>query len=133
MIPLGHACGRIGCFFYGCCYGKDSDAWCAVVFPKFSPSWYEHGQRMVSVLPTQLFEAAALLVLFALLLALYLKRRRGTCAAYLAGYGVIRFCMEFMRGDPRAAFWGLSIGQVISIALVAAGATLFLATSRNAR
>ena len=68
VIPLGHACGRIGCFFYGCCYGKDSDAWCAVVFPKFSPSWYEHGQRMVSVLPTQLFEAAALLVLFALLL-----------------------------------------------------------------
>ena len=88
---------------------------------------------MVYVLPTQIFEAAALLVLFALLLALYLKRRRGTCAAYLAGYGVIRFCMEFMRGDPRAAFWGLSIGQVISIALVAAGATLFFATSRNAR
>ena len=21
VIPLGHACGRIGCFFYGCCYG----------------------------------------------------------------------------------------------------------------
>ena len=30
VIPLGHACGRIGCFFYGCCYGRDSDAWCAV-------------------------------------------------------------------------------------------------------
>ena len=133
VIPLGHACGRIGCFFYGCCYGKDSDAWCAVVFPKFSPSWYEHGQRMVSVLPTQLFEAAALLVLFAALLALYIKRRRDTCAAYLAGYGVIRFFMEFFRGDPRAAFWGLSIGQVISIALIATGAVLFLATRRRGK
>ena len=130
VIPLGHACGRIGCFFYGCCYGRDSDAWCAVVFPKFSPSWYEHGQRMVSVLPTQLFEAAALLVLFAVLLALYLRFRRGTCAAYLVGYGVIRFCIEFMRGDPRAAFWGLSIGQVISVCLVAAGAALFFSTRR---
>ena len=80
---------------------------------------------MVSVLPTQLFEAAALLVLFALLLALYLKRRRDTCAAYLVGYGVIRFCMEFFRGDPRAAFWGLSIGQVISIGLVAAGVGIY--------
>jgi len=130
VIPLGHACGRVGCFFYGCCYGKDSDAWCAVVFPKFSPSWYEHGQRMVAVLPTQLFEATALLVLFALLLALYLRRRRDTCAAYLVGYGAIRFCMEFLRGDPRAAFWGLSIGQVISLGLVAAGAALFLATRR---
>ena len=130
VIPLGHACGRIGCFFYGCCYGRDSDAWCAVVFPKFSPSWYEHGRQMVPVLPTQLFEAAALLVLFAALMALYLRFRRGTCAAYLVGYGVIRFCIEFMRGDPRAAFWGLSIGQVISVCLVAAGAALFFATRR---
>ena len=131
VIPLGHACGRIGCFFYGCCYGKDSEAWCAVVFPKFSPSWYEHGQRMVPVLPTQLFEAAALLVLFAALLALYIKRRRDTCAAYLVGYGVIRFCLEFARGDPRAAFWGLSIGQVICIGLIAAGAALFAATRKR--
>lgn len=131
VIPLGHACGRIGCFFYGCCYGRDSDAWCAVVFPKFSPSWYEHGHRMVSVLPTQLFEAAALIVLFAALLTLYVKRRRDTCAAYLAGYGVIRFLLEFLRGDPRAAFWHLSIGQVISIGLVAAGVVLFLCTRRR--
>ena len=133
VIPLGHACGRIGCFFYGCCYGRDSDAWCAVVFPKFSPSWYEHGRQMVPVLPTQLFEAAALLVLFAALMALYLRFRRGTCAAYLVGYGVIRFCIEFMRGDPRAAFWGLSIGQVISVCLVAAGAALFFSTRRMRR
>ena len=133
VIPLGHACGRIGCFFYGCCYGRDSDAWCAVVFPKFSPSWYEHGRQMVSVLPTQLFEAAALLALFAALMALYLRFRRGTCAAYLVGYGVIRFCIEFMRGDPRAAFWGLSIGQVISVCLVAAGAVLFFSTRRMRR
>ncbi len=128
VIPLGHAFGRLGCFCYGCCYGRDSDAWCAVVFPKFSPSWYEHGRQMVPVLPTQLFEAAALLALFAILLALYLKFRRGTCAAYLVGYGIIRFSVEFFRGDPRAAFWGLSIGQVISIGLVFAGIALFLAT-----
>ena len=125
VIPLGHACGRIGCFFYGCCYGKDSESWCAVVFPKFSPSWYEHGQRMVPVLPTQLFEAAALLVLFAVLLALYLRRRRDTCAVYLVGYAAIRFGMEFLRGDPRAAFWGLSIGQVISLGMAVLGACFF--------
>ena len=131
VIPLGHAFGRIGCFCYGCCYGRDSQAWCAVVFPKFSPSWYEHGHRMVPVLPTQLFEAAALLVLFALLISIYLRYRRGTCAAYLAGYGVIRFCMEFFRGDPRAAFLGLSIGQVISIALVVAGVVIFFCSRRR--
>jgi hypothetical protein len=38
-----------------------------------------------------------------------------------------------MRGDPRAAFWGLSIGQVISVCLVAAGAALFFSTRRMRR
>ncbi|MBP5284941.1 MAG: prolipoprotein diacylglyceryl transferase [Kiritimatiellae bacterium] len=131
-VPLGHACGRIGCFFYGCCYGRDSDAWCAVVFPEFSPSWYEHGRRLVGVLPVQLFEAAALLALFAVLLAVYLKTRRHTTGIYLVGYAAIRFGLEFLRGDPRAAFCGLSIGQLISIGTALAGAA-FLAYGERTR
>jgi phosphatidylglycerol:prolipoprotein diacylglycerol transferase len=131
LVPLGHAFGRIGCFFYGCCYGRDSDAWCAVTFPAGSPSWYEHGRRMVSVLPTQLFEAAALIALFSFLLWLYrekylkLRLRLGegvVCAVYLVGYAMVRFGMEFLRGDPRAEFGPFSISQVISMAMVALGA-----------
>ena len=142
VIPLGHACGRIGCFFFGCCYGKVSTSCLAVRFPKFSPAWYEqmHGglipvsaNSSLPVLPTQLFESAALLVLFAALLALYLKRGRGTTAAYLAGYGVIRFGMEFLRGDPRAAFWGLSIGQAVSLGLILAAVAVFLVSRTRAR
>jgi phosphatidylglycerol:prolipoprotein diacylglycerol transferase len=128
LVPLGHAFGRIGCFFYGCCYGKDSDAWCAVVFPAGSPSWYEHGRRMVSVLPTQLFEAAALLALFAVLLAVYVKYRRYTTGIYLVGYAVIRFGMEYLRGDPRAAVGPFSISQTISLAMAAVG-TMFIVIS----
>ena len=129
VTPLGHAFGRVGCFFYGCCYGRDSDAWCAVTFPAGSPSWYEHGRRMVAVLPTQLFEAAALLALFALLM--FLWRRRGgrdglVFGAYLVGYAVIRFGIEYLRGDPRAAVGPFSISQTISIGLAVAG-SLFLA------
>ena len=128
LVPLGHAFGRIGCFFYGCCYGKDSDAWCAVVFPAGSPSWYEHGRRMVPVLPTQLFEAAALIALFALLMAVYVRYRRYTTGIYLIGYAVIRFGMEYLRGDPRAAVGPFSISQTISLAMIAFGA-LFLSVS----
>ena len=129
VIPLGHAFGRVGCFFYGCCYGRDSDAWCAVTFPAGSPSWYEHGRRMVSVLPTQLFESAALLALFVLLM--FLWRRRGgreglIVGSYLVGYAVIRFGIEYLRGDPRAAVGPFSISQTISIGLAVAG-SLFLA------
>jgi len=134
VIPLGHAFGRIGCFFYGCCYGRDSDAWCAVTFPMGSPSWYEHGRRMVSVLPTQLFEAAALLVLFGGLMFVWFKfkRREGLIAGlYLVGYAVIRFGIEYLRGDPRAAVGPFSISQAISLCLLAVGFLFVLWSHRN--
>ncbi len=136
VVPLGHAFGRIGCFFYGCCYGRDSDAWCAVTFPAGSPSWYEHGQRMVSVLPTQLFEAAALLILFCALMALWRKRggRNGlVVGAYMVGYAVIRFGMEYLRGDPRAAVGPFSISQTISLGLAALGVSCLVAGFRPGR
>ena len=129
VIPLGHAFGRIGCFFYGCCYGRDSDCWCAVTFPMGSPSWYEHGRRMVSVLPTQLFEAAALLALFGLLMWVWRGRKAGDgrrgdgliLGLYLVGYAVIRFGIEYLRGDPRAAVGPFSISQAISIGMIVVG------------
>ena len=130
VIPLGHAFGRIGCFFYGCCYGKDSDAWCAVTFPAGSPSWFEHGRRLVPVLPTQLFEAGALLCLFAVLM--FVRRRAKAerpglvMGTYLAGYAVIRFAIECLRGDPRAAVGPFSISQTISLALLLVGAAVIV-------
>ena len=135
LIPLGHACGRVGCFFYGCCYGRLSDSPLAVTFPMHSPAWYEHGRQMVSVLPTQLFEAAALLALFAALMFLW-RRRNGRdgliIGSYMVGYAVIRFGIEYLRGDPRAAVGPFSISQTISIGLALAGAAfLALAFLRN--
>ena len=134
VVPLGHAFGRLGCFFYGCCYGRDSDAWCAVTFPAGSPSWFEHGRRAVSVLPTQLFEAVALLALFAALFVLYRKfaaTRSGlVTGVYMIGYGLIRFGIEYLRGDPRAAVGPFSISQTISIGLILLGVVFGLAAWR---
>lgn len=124
VVPLGHAFGRLGCFFYGCCYGRDSEAWCAVKFPVGSPSWFAHKGHVVSVLPTQLFEALALLALFAVLLVIYRKWRRGTAGAYLVGYAVIRFALEYTRGDPRAAVGPFSISQTISLGMAVFGSVL---------
>ena len=133
VIPLGHAFGRIGCFFFGCCYGRLSTSAVAVSFPRGSPAWYEQlnagqiaatAQRSLSVLPTQLFEAAANLLLFAALFFFFRRFRRGTMALYLTGYAFIRFGMEILRGDPRAAVGPFSISQTISLALLAAGVLL---------
>ncbi len=131
-IPLGHAFGRVGCFFYGCCWGRISDSPLAVRFPMHSPAWFEQvsqglipssASASLPVLPTQLFEAAALLALFAAVLAIYLKWRRFSAGAYLVGYAAVRFGMECLRGDPRAAVLGLSIGQTISIGMALVGAS----------
>ena len=133
VLPLGHAFGRIGCFFYGCCYGRLSQSSWAVTFPRGSPAWYEQlhegllestAQASLPVLPTQLFEAAANLALFAALFFFFRRFKRGTMALYLIGYAIIRFGMEYLRGDPRAAVGPFSISQTISIALLTAGVLL---------
>lgn len=142
VLPLGHACGRIGCFFYGCCYGRLSESALAVSFPRGSPAWgeqLEHGLidstalRALPVLPTQLFEAAALLVLFALVLAIYLRTRRYTAGIYLVGYAFIRFGLEYLRGDPRAAVGPFSISQTISIGVFLAGVVFLTLAFRRPR
>ena len=96
---------------------------------------------MVSVLPTQLFEAAALLALFGLLMyvwhrqaALSTKHQApGTITGlYLCGYAVIRFGIEYLRGDPRAAVGPFSISQTISIGMLIIGAG-FIGFARHHR
>ena len=134
-MPLAHAFGRIGCFFFGCCWGKVSDSALAVSFPAHSPAWTAqvqagrlsvHALRSLPVLPTQLFESAALLVLFVTLYVLYRRTRAWTLPVYLFGYGVIRFLLEFLRDDDRPVWGGLSSAQNVSLALIAAGLIVFV-------
>ena len=146
VIPLAHAFGRVGCFFYGCCYGRVSECACAVAFPRRSPAWVaqvdgglipETAQASLPVLPTQLFEAAAVLCLFALLLFVFLrnwKTRPGfTTGCYLAGYACIRFGIEFLRDDMRQRVGSLSIGQTVSIGLFALGISFMLVSLLRSR
>lgn len=111
---LFHICGRIGCFFGGCCYGKVTDGIFGVYFPDNAGAGiFHHGLK---VLPTQLFEASALA-----LTAIILTRFKNRFAIYCFAYPVIRFLLEFLRGDDRGWFiLGLSPAQFISAVLVTA-------------
>jgi len=119
VIPIGiciaHAFGRLGCFFAGCCSGAPTDAWyglpCSNTYP---------GQNVV---PVQLFEACVLLVLAAVMAFLFF-RYRFPCnfTVYAIGYGVWRFCIEFVRADDRGEFlFSLTPSQFWSIVMVICG------------
>jgi phosphatidylglycerol:prolipoprotein diacylglycerol transferase len=133
VLPLGQFFGRLGCFMHGCCYGHRTEAWYGISFPKGSPAWQEQlssglithqAAEALPVIPTQLIESLATLLLFIALSRAYLKRynERGfVSGCYLMGYATLRFFIEFLRGDPRALVGPLSIGQTISISIFLGG------------
>jgi len=126
QIMLGLFFGRIGCFFSGCCYGAETDSWLGVKFP----------QRHAPVHPTQLYEAAAVLILALVLYAVIWPRKRGHGEVFgwlLVLYGGVRWLLEIVRADPRGSLGPLSTSQLIGIPLMAAGVWLILTIRRRAR
>lgn len=118
-ITFAHGFGRLGCLAVGCCYGLPTDAWYGIYMVNL-------GYR---VIPTQLIEAVFLFALCGLLAFLTLKGKRAVFALYLGAYGVFRFLLEFLRGDPRGAspvpFFTPS--QLTAILMIFVAAALYLA------
>lgn len=107
-----HICGRIGCFLGGCCYGRGTDSFVGIHFPDIPEHGIYHGG--IKCYPTQLFEAAALLLILAVVVKVKNKFQ-----TYLLLYAVARFFIEFYRGDNRGYVCALlSPAQTISIALI---------------
>ena len=76
--------------------------------------------------PYPIYESIADLVLFALLIRLSrrLEFDGGLFAIYLAGYGTIRFVLEFFR-DNYSFVLGLSQAQWVSVLLIGSGLACF--------
>jgi len=111
-IVAGQILGRLGCFTRGCCYGMPSDN-IGMVFPGIGDG--------VKYFPSMLLEAAGLAFIFILLNSMKKKSAGQVFFRYLLYYGVLRFLVEFTRGDFRGpSFFGLSVSQFISVVIVAA-------------
>ncbi len=126
-ITLMHGIARIGCLCAGCCYGMEYDGLGAITYPGNDYTW---GIAGVPRFPTQLVETTVNLILS---VCLYLYARTGKAKGeraigiYLIVYSVMRFCLEFVRGDVvRGVFNGLSTSQWISLALLPLGIFLVL-------
>jgi phosphatidylglycerol:prolipoprotein diacylglycerol transferase len=128
-VALGHAFGRMGCFFNGCCYGKPCSLPWAVRFPR------PHVMAGIPVHPTEIYEALGNLVIFAGLSALYRHKRFDGQIwwLYVLGYGVLRFIVEFFRGDYDTYYFGvLTLGHLIALAMIAVGAVALVLLQRRA-
>jgi len=124
-VALGHFFGRMGCFFAGCCWGRGAEG-CSIAV-QFSDTRATTGVPLHTPLyPTQLIEAVLNLLNFVVLFILYKKRKftGQVFAIYIFNYSLIRFCIEYFRGDPDRgyvfggmdhAFTSLSVPQLISI------------------
>ncbi|MDD2714890.1 MAG: prolipoprotein diacylglyceryl transferase [Candidatus Wallbacteria bacterium] len=126
VVALGQSIGRIGCFLNGCCYGQVSDTY-GIVFPELRDGLLR--------LPTQIFESAGDLLIFVILYRMLWKRRfhGENFSLYLILYGILRFMIEFLRGDPRGSvyFGCLSVGQLLSLVGVLTGMTIYLLGFRS--
>lgn len=133
-IALGHAIGRVGCLFAGCCFGRPTTLPWGIVFSDPFAASYVGTPLGVHLHPTQLYEAGAELVILALLLAV---ERRGRPFAgrtfwfYTLLYGVSRFVIEYFRGDERGMLLGLSTSQFISVVLVPLSVYMLLRLARR--
>lgn len=126
-VALGQALGRVGCFLAGCCWGRECSLPWAVTFT--DPKAHENvGVPLgVPLHPTQVYELAGTFLLCVLLIRFERRAFSGeTFARYVFGYALLRGTIEFFRGDPRGAVFGImSTSQFIALCGVFAGLAIY--------
>jgi phosphatidylglycerol:prolipoprotein diacylglycerol transferase len=128
--PVGIGLGRLGNFINGELFGRPSSVPWAMIFPAGGGA-PRH--------PSQLYEAALEGLLLFLMLWLLKDRRFRPgllVCVFLAGYGLLRFFVEYTREpDPQLGLlWGvLSMGQVLCLAMILAAVILWLLLPKPAR
>lgn len=131
-VALALALGRIGCLLAGCCYGavcRVEDIPWAIRYPM------GHETYPYFVHPSPLYESLLALALMGFLL--WVERRQKVSGQvtgwFLFGYGMIRFGLEYLRGDRVIWLPGLdlSASQIISLGMIVAGGLLLFSASRS--
>lgn len=108
-VLIAHFIGRLGCSLRGCCWGQ------TVMLGDFE-----------FMLPVRELEAIALLVMG---IVIPKKSKEKTLWVYLFSYSLLRFVLEFFRGDDRGMLFGITVlspSQLICIALFAVSSAALL-------
>jgi len=139
-LALAYAVGRMGCFLVGDDWGRPTDSWVGIAFPRgapptrvdiierdfgitVDPELIERYGQIVPVHPTQLYEVGLSTLIF---FGLWRIRRTPRPAGWLfmlwlALAGAERFLVEFLRAKDDRFFGILTLAQIFSLAIVAVG------------
>lgn len=151
-VPVGLMLGRLANFINGELWGRPTDMPWGVVFPGAAAQDCAGVMGVCARHPSQLYQAGlegALLLAVMLWLAFRrdaLKIPGQITGVFLAGYGVARFIVEYFRqADPqfitannpmghaiRLGEAGITMGQVLSLPMLAAGIVLIVMARRRA-
>ncbi|WP_372964935.1 prolipoprotein diacylglyceryl transferase [Marinobacter sp.] len=130
LVPVGLGAGRVGNFINGELWGKPTDLPWAMVFPRAQDALARH--------PSQLYQVALEgVVLFVILWWFSAKERprMAVSGLFLLCYGIFRFLVEFVRlPDAQLgylAFGWVTMGQVLSLPMIIAGAALIAIAYRR--
>ena len=145
-LAIGYALGRIGCFLVGDDYGRPTDSWIGIAFPKGSPPTTAESLRqfgvhvdaaippdqVLRVHPTQLYESAVAFVMFAILMAAARKPhpRGRVFGLFLVLMGIERFLVEIVRAKDDRFLGPFTIAQLISAIIFVIGIVLVMRRNR---
>lgn len=125
-IILGQAVGRIACFLNGDAFGAPTGTGFGIVYPEGTIAFERYGS--VPLWPAEVWEGQLDLVIFGILMAMKnVKLPVGVLfLGYNMMYALVRFSLEFLRGDsPRYALnW--TAGQWTSMSMLLISATIML-------
>jgi phosphatidylglycerol---prolipoprotein diacylglyceryl transferase len=142
-LAVAYAIGRLGCFLVGDDYGRPTDSWVGIAFPEgYPPSTAGYFRSIgtqipaeipdtavLAVHPTQLYEIALALIMFAVLWRLSGRLRTWRLfGLYLAMYGVLRFGIEFVRAKTDLMVLGLTTSQLASLVLLVLAGVIWMRT-----
>jgi phosphatidylglycerol---prolipoprotein diacylglyceryl transferase len=147
-IAAGYAVGRTGCWAVGDDYGRPWSGPFSVKFPEGAPAstamnmtqqfgvQFPAGTDPMSVIavhPTQLYETAMGFVMF---MILWRNRKHQYAEGWLFGLycvvaGIERFIAEFFRAKDDRFVAGLTLAQVIALAIAVTGAVVMAGKKRR--
>lgn len=109
-LPLGEAIARLGCYVYGCCWGRPTESRFGVRYTSPHSKVVRCAPHLhnVKIHPAQLYALCIYLAMFAAMYAaLPLMPFDGALTAiYFLGHSTIRMSLEFFRQDDRGKLWG---------------------------